>query len=362
MCHIRDRGLQPGDRLGTEEELCRAYHVSRVTVRQALSLLQEDGLIVRKKRAGTIVAAPVGDEDVLSDWRSTVVVLCSNKLAAHIQDYAAFATVLRALESVLGSKGYRVQILGLGDDDALDRMRLRCLARQPDVSAICAVDLSIQPYANNLPDVPVVATRWSTDPSIISVGPDWAEGARACVAHLIDRGHRDIAMLCGAWTDRESFSQLVAGYRKAMADAGLAVDRGFLHHCCPGESVDDAVREVLTARVTKPTAVFAENSFTCEAVLRVASSLGMELPRDLSLVGFGQNVLHLVTPAKVTAYVPDNEAIGRRAAELIVELIDEDGGDGERAHPFVAVDGKLVEGDTVAPPSSPMRRATPGAD
>jgi len=345
MRHIHDAGLQPGDRLGTEEEMVRTYNVSRVTVRQALLLLQKDGVVVRKKRAGTIIASAVGDEDVLSDWQGTIVVLCSNQLASHVQDHAAFATVLRSLEMLLGSSGYRVQMLGLGDDEGLDRMRLRCLSRQSDISAICAIDLSLQPYLKNLPDVPVISTRWSSDPAVISVGPDWAEAARACVSHFIERGHRNIAMISGSWTDREVFGLLTTGYRAAMAQAELPLDRGFLHQCCPEEKLDDAVREVLTARVTKPTAVFAENSVICESVLRVAASLGMEIPRDLSLVGFGQNVLHVPSPARITAYVPDNEALGSHAAELITKAID-----GATYPKATAITGQLVEGGTVVSP------------
>jgi DNA-binding LacI/PurR family transcriptional regulator len=343
MRHIHDSRLQPGDKLGTEDELGRAYKVSRVTVRQALSLLQQDGVVSRKKRAGTLIASAVEDERLLSDWRSTVVVLCSNQLASHVEDYAAFATVLRSLEMVLASGGYRVQIMGIGGNQELDRMRLQRLSRQSDVTAICAIDLSLQPYLKNLPEMPVVSTRWSSDPAIVSVGPDWSEGARVCVSHLIERGHRDIAMICGAWIDRQIFGLLASGYRTAMSGGGQILDRGFLHHCCPGEELDDAVREILTGRATRPTAVFAENSFVCESVIRVVAEMKMEIPRDLSLVGFGQNVMHVPSPARITAYVPNNEAIGREAAKLIAKLVS-----GDVTPQVVSVTGKLTEGGTVA--------------
>jgi GntR family transcriptional regulator of arabinose operon len=343
MRQIRDTQLQPGDRLGTEEELGRAYRVSRVTVRQALSLLQQEGVVSRKKRIGTLVKSIV-NEGIFSDWQNTVAVLCSNQVASHLQDYAAFTTILRSFETILGSKGYRVQILGLGVDENLDRIRLRSLSRQSDISGICAIDLSLQPYLNCLPDVPVVSTRSSSDPNILSIGPDWVEGARICVCHLLEHGHRDIAMVCGSELDQQIFARLSAGYRNAFIQAGEPVDRGFFHQCCPGEDIDTAVCEILCGRVTKPTAVFAQNSLVCEAVVRAANAKNLKIPSDLSLVGFGQNVLHIQSPVRITAYVPDNEAIGRRAAELLAKH-PENGLDSPQ---FISVDGKLVQGSSVA--------------
>lgn len=55
---IASAGLQPGDALPTEMELCEAKHISRHTAREALRILTEDGLIARRRGAGTVVTAP----------------------------------------------------------------------------------------------------------------------------------------------------------------------------------------------------------------------------------------------------------------------------------------------------------------
>jgi LacI family transcriptional regulator len=286
------------------------------------------------------------NDGIFSSWQKTVAVLCSNQIASHLEDYAAFTTILRSLEKILGSKGYRVQILGLGVDENLDHMRLRSLSRQSDISAICAIDLPLQPYLSRLPDVPIVSTRSSSDPNVFSVGPNWMEGARICVSHLLENGHRDVAMICGSELDQEIFARLAEGYRNAITQAGEQVDRGFLHQCYPGEDVDGAIREILSGRVTKPTAVFAQNSVICEAVLRVANAMDLSIPGHLALVAFGQNVLQIQSPVRITAYVPDNEAIGRKAAELLATPPE----NVSNTPQFMSVDGTLVQGSSVAPP------------
>ena len=55
---IRERGLRPGDLLGTEEEIQRAFQVSRATARKALEELLEEGLVTRVTGKGTYVAKP----------------------------------------------------------------------------------------------------------------------------------------------------------------------------------------------------------------------------------------------------------------------------------------------------------------
>lgn len=53
---IKERGLAPGDRLPSDNELCSAYEVSRTVVRQALSELETEGVIERVKGRGTFLA------------------------------------------------------------------------------------------------------------------------------------------------------------------------------------------------------------------------------------------------------------------------------------------------------------------
>jgi GntR family transcriptional regulator len=67
--------LQPGDSLPTEMELCAAHQISRHTAREALRLLADDGLIVRRRGAGTVVAA----------WRNPVFAQTLNDFESILQ-------------------------------------------------------------------------------------------------------------------------------------------------------------------------------------------------------------------------------------------------------------------------------------
>lgn len=67
---IRSGELAPGDRLPTERELCEEFGVSRATAQRAVSTLVEAGLVVRRRRAGTIVTAAATD---LMQWTNFLI-------------------------------------------------------------------------------------------------------------------------------------------------------------------------------------------------------------------------------------------------------------------------------------------------
>jgi GntR family transcriptional regulator len=57
--------IQPGDRLPSEVDLCSQYRVSRITVRNAISVLAEEGLVVKKQGKGTFVERPKMERKII---------------------------------------------------------------------------------------------------------------------------------------------------------------------------------------------------------------------------------------------------------------------------------------------------------
>jgi DNA-binding LacI/PurR family transcriptional regulator len=339
---IARQGLRPGDRLGTEVELGRKHGLSRVTVRQALAMLEKEGYISREKARGTFVKASLERGRHLELIRGTVVVVCSNEQASHSEDDIAFATVLRSLERTLAKQGFNVQILGIGEDEQADWVRLQKLAQSEDVQGICTIGPCLERYRELLFNVPVVTScsPYASRPPLVR--QDLHEVARECTGYLLTRGHHDIAMLCGSWMDQKAFAIFAEGYRQAFEAADRTFRRSRLNHAYPGESLEKLTRSILE-EPQRPTALFAENWQVCRVALAVAQELNLRIPRDLSIIAYGQNVLQIVSPVAVTAYVPDTERIGHTVAQLVLDIVD--GNDVPQAP--IAVAGKLIERDSV---------------
>jgi LacI family transcriptional regulator len=166
--------------------------------------------------------------------------------------------------------------------------------------------------------------------------------AVACIQHLLAHGHREIAMLCGAWVDQKHFAIFAEGYQQAFEMSGAAFRRSLLYHAYPGEPIEKLTYEILKDS-SRPTALFAENWQVCRVALSVAQKLGLRIPQDLSLIAYGQNVLQILSPVAVTTYVPDTERIGHTVAQMVLDLTD---GQAVPQEP-IAVPGKLIERDSV---------------
>ncbi len=126
--------------------------------------------------------------------------------------------------------------------------------------------------------LPVVALWTQQVPGgIRAVDVDHALGAAQAVGHLLDLGHTRIAFYGGGINSGvEHFARREAGYRQTLSAAGLA----YLPALHGAAALLEAVRR---GRVS---AVFAETDLAAAAVHRALSRAGLNVPGDLSLVGF----------------------------------------------------------------------------
>jgi LacI family transcriptional regulator len=339
---IARRNLQPGDFLGTEAELGEKHGVSRVTVRQALRLLERDGYLSREKAKGTFIKKAVQRRRSRNSVRGTVVLACSNEQALHADEDLAFAAVVMAVEQGLTKRGFISQILSFGTDANADRKRLRELSKNDELEGICTIGPCLDPYLVLLPDVPIVTSCTFGPDSKRWVGSDTQAACRTLIDHLICNGHRDIALICSSELHPTAFGLFAVAYSKSFEAAGLTCPRHLLYYSYPGESLRNLVQQILSGPI-RPTALFAENWKACQTILTVAAELGVRIPEDVSIVAFGRNVLQIAFPLAITAYVPDYEQIGEKAVELLTKVLSGDGPSSQQ----LEISGTLVERDSV---------------
>ncbi|MDC0935311.1 substrate-binding domain-containing protein [Pirellulales bacterium] len=342
VSRIAKEGLSVGDRLGTEEGLGEQYGLSRVTVRQALELLEKEGYVARKRARGTFVTREVEHKDHFTATADRVLLVCSNEQKSHSDEDSAFCTVLHSIEQALARRQITVQLMGVGQSPKEDRARLEAALSQGDLGGVLAIGPCIENYSDLLSETEVVITC-SFQPSLFPwVGDDISTASRVSIAHLLSKGHERIAMLCGSWIDGDAFAGFVKGMTEAMNQVGVAPQRSLMVLSYPGESLEDLAVEILS-QSPAPSAVFCENWRVCEAVSRASARLGLSIPEDISVVGYGLNVQRMRRPVHFTAYVPNTSKVGESAAELLADLLS---GAQEPTAPVI-IEGALVEGDSV---------------
>ena len=195
-------------------------------------------------------------------------------------------------------------------------------------------------------DIPIVAI----DPhagraDLPTVESDSYGGAREATRYLIELGHERIGFI-GGRPDLRSAGLREAGYRQALADAGIEFDAALVRegHYEQRASRQPALSLLRSPR--RPTAVFAANDLTGIAILEVAQKLGLDVPGDLSVIGFDDiPEASQMTPPLTTVRQP-MQSLGATAARIILSLMA-----GETPqHTHVKLPTRLVPRATTAPP------------
>jgi DNA-binding LacI/PurR family transcriptional regulator len=156
------------------------------------------------------------------------------------------------------------------------------------------------------------------------------------VQHLLDLGHERIAFLSRPILHLSTIAARWRGYQDTMRAAGLAPLEPWLVGL-PGQELtmsvalghgssahSQDVEEILQGLGVKPrpTAVFAINDVMAVVLLKAARASGLEVPRDLSLVGFDDvPIITSLFDVPLTTVTQDAQAMGKRAAELLFERI-----------------------------------------
>jgi LacI family transcriptional regulator len=203
--------------------------------------------------------------------------------------------------------------------------------------------------AEGVPVVALATGRAREDVSCVRI--DDFSAAREMTAHLIAQGHTRIAFIKGQPTQTAS-AQRQAGFEAAMEEAGHEVDpalviQGFFSY----KSGLEAAEKLLRKRM--PTAIFASNDDMAAAAISVAHRRGLDVPNDLSVVGFDDTPIATTVWPELTTIRQPIAAMAEAAINLLLHKIRRP----KDRHLNQAADHLvpyvLVKRDSVAPPRKP---------
>ncbi|RMF53317.1 MAG: LacI family transcriptional regulator [Bacteroidetes bacterium] len=171
-------------------------------------------------------------------------------------------------------------------------------------------------------------------------------GAREAVEHLIERGHRRIALL-GADLDHPSLRDRLDGYRLALSAAGLPVDEHLLitDDADPTYSTGYRLAGRLLTLDPPPTAVFCVNDALALGVLDQARQRGIPVPERLAVLGFDDVERAAEAAPPLTTVRVFKEHLGELAMRHLHTLIEappEETSRFERGRHVVRVNTELV--------------------
>ncbi|MGD8750362.1 MAG: LacI family DNA-binding transcriptional regulator [Anaerolineales bacterium] len=146
------------------------------------------------------------------------------------------------------------------------------------------------------------------------------EGAYQATRHLIDIGHKRIALVSLPRHLTPGFER-VAGYMRAHEEAGIPVDPALITEGSFKADTQD-IKEALFESENPPTALMACSNRLCASFLRYAKEHNIRIPQDVALAVF-DDVSHYsyITPS-ITAVAVDIDEFGQEAGQLLIDRIN----------------------------------------
>jgi DNA-binding LacI/PurR family transcriptional regulator len=196
-------------------------------------------------------------------------------------------------------------------------------------------------------NIPLVLVDPTGEPGheVPSVGAGNWSGGLTATRHLLELGHRRIAIITGPPHLLSARARL-DGYRAAMDQAGVPMDPSLV---CEAEFLlEDGMKHALSllALPEPPTAIFASNDGQAMGVYQAVAQLGLRVPDDVSVVGFDDlTPAQWVTPPLTTIRQPLRE-MGMAAASMAVTLSCDEPLPHDR---LILTTDLIVRGSTAAP-------------
>jgi LacI family transcriptional regulator len=247
-----------------------------------------------------------------------------------------FARAARGVSDAARAAGYDVVLTNTDEDADVERSNVRVLLSRRVDGLIVA---PTSPVADHLAAAtesgcPVVLLDRRLDGfPADTVLVDNVAAARDVVERLLAAGHSRIAMVTGGSRHAERRDRAttistgddrVDGYVAALTDAGVARPETYLRTGAATPEMAASLMSELIALPDRPTAVFASDSRVALGVLKAIREAGLEVPRQISMVGFDDADWTSVVNPPISVVAQPTYELGRRAAETLIARLSGD--------------------------------------
>jgi GntR family transcriptional regulator of arabinose operon len=317
---IDDGALMPGEKLPSESQLCDQFGVSRNVVRQAIANLAREGLVESTRGVGTFCKAHL-PASVLSTNIGVVEYFISSYI---------YPEIIRGCYHTLSRRGFALLVNQSEYNLEQERAVLTALRKKKVGGIIIAPIYGAGDHSNALlleemqaeGTAIVLCDDYYPGRSFSSVTLDYHACGEAAAAHLWHHGHRKIGIfyqkdfLVKATRMKGVLEYL--GRMEAPVRPGWII--GFNGQGPNGEAPAAAERFLKTAKEL-PTAMVCGNDEDALRLIEAAEHRGLQIPHDLSVVGFDNSQIAQMEKISLTSVDHPSFEIGERAASILLDRI-----------------------------------------
>ena len=338
---IRSKKFLPGQKIYSENRLKEMFQVSRQTVRHAVGILEEEGVLVRKRGSGTYVSN-IRQENLENKTRIAVV-------TTYVDGYI-FPKTIQGIEKVLFENGYSVQIAFTNNQISREKTILEDILSRDEVAGIIMETTKSGLPNPNLPlyerlrqrKIPIIfINSYYPGLAIPHVSLNDRMAGEKAVEYLIERGPCKIGGIFKL--DDGQGHMRYAGYLDALQKAGIEIDDSRIVW------IDTAMmqrlgeyRNLLIGRLGGCTAAVCYNDQIAFEAASILNSVDIRMPEDISFVSIDDSELALLGDVALTSIPHPKDKLGEKAALNLLKMIQDPGYDG--TYEF---DAKIIERGSV---------------
>jgi len=231
-----------------------------------------------------------------------------------------FSAIVKAVEDVARTNGYTVLICNADEDGRNEEVAMRLfIERQVSGVIRCSAGANsslleaLRQKSIHLIDL----DRQSGPPNIDTVILDNALGASLGTRHLVELGHKRIAIVSGPLHLSNARDRL-EGFRKTLRAARVSIPRNYIEFGDFREASGYQAAERLLSLPCPPTAIFVANNEMMAGTLLAVRLRKVKVPRELSLVGFDDARWARYLEPPLTVVSQPAELMGQEAAQLLL--------------------------------------------
>lgn len=236
-----------------------------------------------------------------------------SELAFHIETYAAVC-------------GYNVILCNTRYDDRITGELFEFLLSQRVEGIILASSRNdsarwVQKYKHQIPVVLMGSVRDRAADQIHSVGIDNERGGALAAEYLLQLGHRHLIYM-GYRRNSIAHQKRFEGFERVCVEAGARLQ--VVRNYAEGSSLEKgyALSRRLFSKGMEATALFAATDSVALGVLQAADECGIQIPEQLSLVGFDNIVYASLPKIRLTSVDQQKETFARTAVDLLLERLN----------------------------------------
>lgn len=238
-------------------------------------------------------------------------------------DNPAFGAIIRSAQKAAIERGYSL-FISLADKEQPDMALYRRLVEGKGVDGVLVTTISDLSLVDELRrrSISHLLVNRELEGHQGSIIVDYVEGAAQAVEHLFRLGHRRLALVSGPLHQYAGQKRL-EGFKQGLQRCGLELDEQLIGECNYGWAEAGEVFKRFLALPGGPlTAVCAANTTIASGVVAGAQSIGLAVPKDLSVISLLDSPLAVMHVPAITAVQFPFEELGRRAALALIETIE----------------------------------------